>query len=127
MSFKEKYLHWIENSDPETAAELRALEGNETEIKDRFYCEMEFGTAGIRGIIGAGSNRMNRYTVAKATEGYAKYILSCGGTAAEDGVVISYDNRRCSRLVGNLQHRVEHLFVGTFERLLLGMPCSTLR
>ncbi len=98
MTIKEKYLHWIENSDPETASELRALEENENEIYDRFYCEMEFGTAGIRGVIGAGSNRMNRYTVAKATEGYAKYILSVGKTAKEDGIVISYDNRHKSRL-----------------------------
>ena len=98
MTVFEKYSHWIENSDPETAAELRALHGNDTEINERFYREMEFGTAGIRGIIGAGSNRMNRYTVAKATEGYARYIDSIGGTAKDDGVVISYDNRHCSRL-----------------------------
>lgn len=97
MSVKDKYLHWIENSDEATATELKALENNETEINDRFYTEMEFGTAGIRGVIGAGCNRMNRYTVAKATEGYAKYILSVGGTAKEDGVVISYDNRHMSR------------------------------
>ena len=97
MQINEKYLHWINNSDEATAAELRALEGNETEINDRFYRDMEFGTAGIRGVIGAGSNRMNRYTVAKATEGYAKYILSCGGSAKEDGIVISYDNRHMSR------------------------------
>ena len=98
MDFKEKYLHWIDNSDEATAAELRALEGNSEEINDRFYTGLEFGTAGIRGVIGAGSNRMNRYTVAKATEGYAKYILSVGDKAKADGVVISYDNRHCSRL-----------------------------
>ncbi len=98
MNFKEKYLHWINNSDKSTSAELKALEENEAEINDRFYTGLEFGTAGIRGVIGAGCNRMNRYTVAKATEGYAKYILSVGGTAAEDGVVICYDNRHCSRL-----------------------------
>ncbi len=97
MTVNEKYLHWINSADQTTAAELKALDGNETEINDRFYRELEFGTAGIRGVIGAGSNRMNRYTVAKATEGYAKYILSVGGTAKEDGVVISYDNRHCSR------------------------------
>ncbi len=97
MDLKQKYLHWINNSDEATAKELNSLEGNETEINDRFYKELEFGTAGIRGVIGAGSNRMNRYTVSKATEGYAKYILSCGGKAKEDGVVISYDNRHCSR------------------------------
>ena len=97
LDLKQKYLHWINNSDEATAKELNSLKGNETEINDRFYKELEFGTAGIRGVIGAGSNRMNRYTVSKATEGYAKYILSCGGKAKEDGVVISYDNRHCSR------------------------------
>lgn len=98
MDYKEKYLHWISNADSETVSELSAIKDDENEIKERFYRELEFGTAGIRGIIGAGSNRMNRYTVAKATEGFAKYILSVGGTAAEDGVVISYDNRHKSRL-----------------------------
>ncbi len=97
MDFKEKYLHWLCQSDSATALELSKIKDNEEEIYDRFYKELEFGTAGIRGVIGAGPNRMNRYTVGKATDGYARYILSQGGTAATDGVVISYDNRHCSR------------------------------
>ena len=81
----EKYLRWCEYADEETAKELYALSGNETEIKDRFYKELEFGTAGLRGVIGAGSNRMNKYTVAKASEGFARYIDSKGEKAKEDG------------------------------------------
>ncbi len=97
MDFKEKYLHWIEKADTATVAELEALKDNETEIKDRFYKDLEFGTAGLRGIIGAGSNRMNKYTVSKATEGFANYICSKGDKAKEDGIVIAHDNRRMSR------------------------------
>ena len=93
----EKYLRWCECADEETAKELSDLAGNETEIKDRFYKELEFGTAGLRGVIGAGINRMNRYTVAKATEGFANYIEAQGEKAKEDGIVIAHDNRRRSR------------------------------
>lgn len=93
----EKYLRWCEKSDEETAKELSALAGNENEIKDRFYKELEFGTAGLRGVIGAGCNRMNKYTVAKATEGFANYIEAQGEKAKEDGIVIAHDNRRRSR------------------------------
>ena len=94
----EKYLRWCEYADEETAKELYALSGNETEIKDRFYKELEFGTAGLRGVIGAGSNRMNKYTVAKASEGFARYIDSKGEKAKEEGVVITHDNRHGGRL-----------------------------
>ncbi len=97
MDFKQKYLHWIEKADATTVAELEALKDNETEIKDRFYKDLEFGTAGLRGVIGAGSNRMNKYTVSKATEGFANYICSKGDKAKEDGIVIAHDNRRMSR------------------------------
>ena len=97
MSFMDKYNHWINNSDAATAEELKALSGNEAEIKDRFYKDLEFGTAGLRGVIGAGSNRMNIYTVAKASKGYADYICSKGEKAKEDGIVIAHDNRRMSR------------------------------
>ena len=98
MDFKEKYLHWCESADEETVKELKALVGNETEIKDRFYKDLEFGTAGLRGVIGAGSNRINKYTVAKASEGFARYIESKGEKAKEDGVVIAHDNRHGGRL-----------------------------
>ena len=98
MDINAKYLHWLENSDRDTAAELEALKGNDAEIADRFYKDLEFGTAGLRGIIGAGSNRMNKYTVAKATLGFAKYICSKGKKAMNEGVVIAHDNRHKSRL-----------------------------
>ena len=97
LSYMEKYLRWCECADEETAKGLLALEGNENEIKDRFYKELEFGTAGLRGVIGAGINRMNRYTVAKATEGFANYIETHGKKAKEAGVVIAHDNRHKSR------------------------------
>lgn len=89
---KNNIKRWIENSDSETARELLAL--NESELYDRFYKEIEFGTGGMRGVIGAGTNRINRYTVAKATQGYASYIKRRGGS--ERGIVIAYDNRRFS-------------------------------
>lgn len=97
MDFIKKYNHWIDNSDATTVAELRAIEKDEAEIKDRFYKDLEFGTAGLRGVIGAGSNRMNIYTVAKASKGFADYICSKGEKAKEEGVVIAHDNRRMSR------------------------------
>ncbi len=97
MNFKERYLHWIENSDQDTVLELKEICDNETEIKDRFYKDLEFGTAGMRGVIGAGCNRMNIYTVAKATEGFANYICDAGEKAKQDGIVIAHDNRRMSR------------------------------
>ena len=94
----EKYNYWIDNSDEETAKELKALSGNDAEIYDRFYKELEFGTGGMRGVIGAGSNRINKYTIAKATKGFAEYIKYNGEDACKKGVVIAHDNRRCSRL-----------------------------
>jgi len=98
MNYKDKYELWIGSPyvDPETKQELLALEGNEKEIEDRFYRDLEFGTAGLRGVIGAGTNRMNRYTVAKATQGLANYICKTGEHAKEKGVVIAYDSRRKS-------------------------------
>ena len=71
MGYKETYEQWLSGDtfDDATKAELRAIEGNEKEIEDRFYRDLEFGTAGLRGVIGAGTNRMNEYTVRKATQG----------------------------------------------------------
>ena len=76
--YLERYNEWINNPnfDEETKEELRKIEGNEKEIEDRFYKDMEFGTAGLRGVIGAGTNRMNKYTVRKATKGLANFILN---------------------------------------------------
>lgn len=95
-NYKELYNEWINNPyfDEETKAELRSIAGDEKEIEERFYTELEFGTAGLRGIIGAGVNRMNVYTVRKATQGLANYILKVGG--ANKGVAIAFDSRRMS-------------------------------
>ncbi len=96
MDYKEMYQQWLDNPyfDAETKAELKAIEGNEKEIEDRFYMDLEFGTAGLRGVIGAGTNRMNIYTVRKATQGLANYIQSVHGESK--GVAIAYDSRHMS-------------------------------
>ena len=96
MDYKENYKSWLESDcfDEATREELRSIAGDENEIKERFYTELSFGTAGLRGIIGAGTNRMNIYTVRKATQGLADYILSVG--AEKKGVAISYDSRHMS-------------------------------
>ena len=93
MDYREIYTQWCTDTyfDADTRAELLALEGNETEIQDRFYRQLEFGTGGLRGVIGAGTNRMNIYTVRQATQGLANYILSQNG--ADKGVAIAYDSR----------------------------------
>mgnify|MGYP005794797145 FL=1 len=96
MDYLKEYHKWCteEVFDKETKKELEAIKNNEDEIKDRFYKELEFGTAGLRGIIGAGTNRMNQYTVGKATQGLANFIKKEKGE--ERGVVISYDSRKMS-------------------------------
>ena len=90
------YQEWLSNPyfDEATKAELKAIEGDENEIKERFYMDLEFGTAGLRGIIGAGINRMNTYVVRRATQGLANYIIKQG--AADKGVAIAYDSRNMS-------------------------------
>jgi phosphoglucomutase len=94
--FRKAYEEWLSNPyfDEATKAELKAIEADENEIKERFYTELEFGTAGLRGIIGAGTNRMNKYVVQKATQGLANYIIKAGG--ASRGVAIAYDSRHMS-------------------------------
>lgn len=96
MDVKETYRFWCEDPyfDADTREELLALDGNEEEITDRFYKELEFGTGGLRGVLGAGTNRMNIYTVRKATQGLANYIVKEGASAK--GVAIAYDSRRMS-------------------------------
>ncbi|MDF2801124.1 MAG: pgcA [Anaerocolumna sp.] len=96
MEYLEKYKLWTSDNyfDEETRKELIDLKDNDGEIKDRFFKDLEFGTGGLRGVLGAGSNRMNLYTVRKATQGLANYILKQGG--AEKGVAIAYDSRRMS-------------------------------
>jgi len=96
MSYQEEFNFWLNDSyfDEDTKNELLAIRNDEKEIEDRFYKELEFGTGGLRGVIGAGTNRMNIYTVRKATQGLANYILKQGGK--EKGVAIAYDSRRKS-------------------------------
>jgi phosphoglucomutase len=96
MGYMERYEEWLTNPyfDEETRRELAALKGNEAEIKERFFKDLEFGTGGLRGILGAGVNRMNLYTVRRATQGLANTILKEGGESK--GVAIAYDSRRMS-------------------------------
>ena len=94
--YVKRYEEWCSNPyfDAETQAELKAIADNDGEIKERFYKDLEFGTAGLRGVIGAGTNRMNIYTVRKATQGLANYIIKAGAKAR--GVAIAYDSHRMS-------------------------------
>ena len=96
MDYRKVYREWLDNDyfDDAAKAELREIAKDEKEIEERFYTELEFGTAGLRGIIGAGTNRMNIYTVRKATQGLANYILKIG--TQDMGVAIAYDSRRMS-------------------------------
>lgn len=98
MDYKQRYLDWLNDAyfDAETKAELKAIENDDKEIQERFYKDLEFGTGGLRGIIGAGTNRMNKYTVGKATQGLANYILKQGEEGKKMGVAISYDSRHMS-------------------------------
>ena len=97
MSYKEKYQEWINSPiiDEETKNKLKEISNNEKEIEDSFYKELEFGTAGLRGILGVGTNRMNKYTVGKATQGLANFIIKEKGQ--ERGVAIAYDSRNYSK------------------------------
>ena len=81
MDYLKRYQEWLESDeiDEETKEELRKIKNDETEIKDSFYKDLEFGTAGLRGIVGVGTNRMNKYTVGKATQGLANYIVKNNG------------------------------------------------
>ncbi|MBQ7201262.1 MAG: phospho-sugar mutase [Eubacterium sp.] len=96
MDYKEMYQSWLDNPyfDEATKEELKKIADNDDEIKDRFYADLEFGTAGLRGVIGAGTNRMNVYTVRKATQGLANYIIKQSGQSK--GVAIAFDSRRMS-------------------------------
>lgn len=95
MSYMEIYRYWLQSDvvDDETKQELRAIGNDEKEIEERFYTNLAFGTGGLRGIIGAGINRINKYTVRKATQGLASYINEQGEEAKKRGVAIAYDSR----------------------------------
>src|SRR5699024_4353028 len=99
MDYLDKYKYWVTDEffDGDTRKELEAIKDNKEEIKSRFHKNLEFGTAGLRGIIGAGTNRMNRYTVALATQGLAGAIVSRGNEAMDRGVAIAYDVRHFSK------------------------------
>ena len=96
MNARETYEFWLSSPDFDEAAkeELRSIADDEREIEDRFYRELEFGTGGLRGVLGMGTNRMNIYTVRKATQGLANYIVKAGTQAK--GVAIAFDSRRMS-------------------------------
>ena len=98
MDYMDKYNFWLTSPqfDEETRKELEAIKGNDLEIKDRFYKDLEFGTGGLRGIIGAGTNRMNKYTVGKATQGLSNYILKNNPEGKTMGVALAYDSRNMS-------------------------------
>lgn len=100
MDYLDEYKKWCESPefDEETKKELLSIKDNEKEIEDRFYKELEFGTAGLRGVMGAGTNRMNKYTVGKASQGLANFILEKG--TQNKGVAISYDSRNMSKEFG---------------------------
>ena len=97
MTIRENYEKWLKDfaGDEETVRELEAIRNDEKEIEDRFYTELSFGTAGMRGVLGAGMNRMNKYNVRRATKGLAGYLLE-KPEEAKRGVVIAYDSRRFS-------------------------------
>ena len=99
MDVMTQYRRWLEDPaiDDQTKAELRALADDSKEIEDRFYRDLAFGTAGMRGTLGAGTNRMNIYTVRKATQGLASFICGQGQAAMDKGVIIAYDSRRMIR------------------------------
>ena len=98
MEYMDIYKQWLTDScfDDATKEELKKIENDENEIKERFYKDLEFGTGGLRGIIGAGTNRMNIYTVSKATQGFANYLIKQNENAKSMGVAIAYDSRNMS-------------------------------
>lgn len=98
MNYMEKYKEWLNNPyfDEETKKELLEIRDNEKEIEDRFYKELEFGTGGMRGVIGAGINRINKYNIRKATQGLANYILKTVEDSKERGIAIAFDSRHKS-------------------------------
>lgn len=96
MDFMKEYERWLKYADDETRSELSAIT-DKKEIEERFCKSLKFGTGGLRDILGAGTNRLNKYTVRKATQGFAEFIKQSGADAMERGVAIAYDNRRRSR------------------------------
>ena len=108
MGYKDNYERWInrEELSAEEKAELVAIAGDEKEIEERFYRELEFGTAGMRGILGMGTNRINIYNVRQASQGVAEYVNVEGEEAKKAGVLIGYDTRNFSRVFAEETARV---------------------
>lgn len=96
MDYIQEYERWLKNAEEETVKELEAIKGNDAEIKDRFYKSLEFGTAGLRGVIGAGLNRMNNYVVGQATQGLANQLIKTNPGRTDLSVTIAYDSRHKS-------------------------------
>ena len=120
--YKKTYERWLNSPaiNDETRKELESIKGNEKEIEERFYRELEFGTAGMRGILGAGTNRMNIYNVRRATTGVAIHIEALGDAAKKQGVLIGYDTRNYSRIFAEETARVlvaHGIKVYLFERV----------
>lgn len=99
MNWQEEYQKWVANDklDSTLRKQLTNMEANEKELEDSFYRNMEFGTAGMRGVLGAGTNRMNIYTIRKASLGLAQFVAENGDEAKKRGIVIAYDPRHMSR------------------------------
>lgn len=108
MEYMKRYEKWLNDPfiDEEDRAELAAIKNDDKEIEDRFYQDLKFGTAGLRGILGMGTNRINKYVIMKVTQGLANYINSFGSEAAQRGVVIAYDSRHFSREFSETAARV---------------------
>lgn len=123
MEYRESYEEWLRNPyfDEATKEELRSIGDDDNEIKERFYRELEFGTAGLRGVIGAGTNRMNIYTVRKATQGLANYIIKNNGQ--EKGVAIALipfaarQRAASSANSGDMRRESRHIFSNLCVRL----------
>ena len=98
MDYKNKYLHWYQSPalDIEDKEALEAMKNDDEKIKEHFYRELEFGTGGLRGVIGVGTDRINKYMIRKTTQGFAQYIRANGEEACGRGIVIAHDNRRFS-------------------------------
>ena len=93
MDYRQEYERWLNSADAETVSELNSIKNDENEIEERFYKTLEFGTAGLRGVIGAGPNRMNKYVVGQATQGLANQLIKTNGSADGVSVAIAYDSR----------------------------------
>ena len=98
MNYKEKYYRWLANTNVDQSAKKELESLPEKEIEERFYCDLEFGTGGLRGVMEAGSNRINVYTIRLATQGLANEIADLGDDAKKKGVVIAFDSRNNSKL-----------------------------